>query len=94
MTRALTVYQGKLETRMEQNNFEQALLNACSHVPEKHRNTILHIVEILARELKEPQEERNKATYDVDRHREIRRLTSSIQGSLASEVSAERDERG
>jgi hypothetical protein len=79
---------------MEQNNFEQALLNVCSHVSEKHRNTILHIVEILARDLKEPQEERNKVTYDVDRHREIRRLTSSIQGSLASEVSAERDERG
>jgi len=79
---------------MEQNNFEQALLNVCSHVPEKHRKTILHIVEILAWELQEPQEEKNKVNYDVDRHREIRRLTSSIQGSLASEVSAERDERG
>lgn len=79
---------------MEQNNFEQALLNVCSHVPEKHRNTVLNIIEILARELQEPQEEKNKITYDVERHREIRRLTSSIQGSLASEVSAERDERG
>ena len=79
---------------MEQSNFEQALLNVCSHVPEKHRNTILHIVELLTRELQEPQEEKNKTTYDVERHREIRRLTSSIQGSLASEVSAERDERG
>jgi hypothetical protein len=79
---------------MEQDNFEQTLLNVCSHVPKKHRNTILHIVEILARELQEPQEEKNKVTYNVDRHREIRRLTSSIQGSLASEVSAERDEHG
>lgn len=79
---------------MEQHNFEQALLQVCSHIPEKHRKTILHIVGVLAWELREPQEEQTKVHYDVDRHREIRRLTSSIQGSLASEVSAERDERG
>jgi hypothetical protein len=37
----------------------------------------------------------NYAKLDtIERHQEIRRLTASIQGSLAEEVVAERDERG
>jgi hypothetical protein len=41
----------------------------------------------------EPVEQRS-LSYSIERHREIRRLTASIQGSLAEAVVAERDERG
>ena len=79
---------------MEQSNFAEALVAVCNNVPEKHRSAVLHIVEILARQLQEPQAEEGKGAYDVERHREVRRITASIRGSLASAVSAEREERG
>jgi len=79
---------------MEQNNFAEALAGVCSNVPEKHRSAVLRIVEILARQLQEPHAGVAKGAYDVERHREVRRLTASIRGSLASAVRAEREERG
>jgi hypothetical protein len=79
---------------MEQNNFAEALVAACNNVPEKHRRAVLHIVEILARQLREPQAGVVKGAYDIERHREVRRLSASIRGSLASAVIAEREERG
>lgn len=79
---------------MEHNNFAEALVAVCNNVPEKHRSAVLHIVEILTRQLQEPQAGIAKGAYDVERHREVRRLTASIRGSFASAVIAEREERG
>jgi len=79
---------------MEQTSFEQAVLTVLRQVPEKQRATILKIVQTLVRELKEPEPTDEKKQYSVERHREIRRLTATIRGSLAEAISAERDERG
>ena len=79
---------------MEQTSFEQAVLTALRQVPEKQRVTILKIVQTLVRELKELEPADGKKQYSVGRHREIRRLTATIRGSLAAVISAERDERG
>jgi hypothetical protein len=60
---------------MEQKNFAEAIVAVCNNAPEKHRSAVLHIVEILAQQLQEPQTEEEKDAYGVERHREVRRLT-------------------
>ena len=79
---------------MDQKNFAAALVAVCHNGPEKYRRAVLPIDELLARQLQEPQAEEAKVAYDVERHRAVRRVTASIRGSLASTVSAEREERG
>jgi hypothetical protein len=80
---------------MDQQSFEQAVLTVLRQVPEQQRLSILEVVQTLVREhLKlEPAGHRTQS-YSVEHHREIRRLTASLQGSLAEAVAAERDERG
>lgn len=79
---------------MEQTPFEKAVLAALRQVPEKQQGTIVKIVQTLVQDFKEPQPTDGKNQYSVERHREIRRLTATIQNSMAAAISAERDERG
>ena len=79
---------------MEQAFFEQAVLAAIRQVPKEQRLAILKIVQTLVWELKEPEPQDGKRPYSVEQHREIRKLTATIRGSLAATISVERDERG
>ena len=79
---------------MERGSFEQALLALIRRVPEEKRMAILHTVQLLVgRHLDLDGEERQRP-YSIERHREVRRLTATIRGSLAAAIAAERDERG
>ena len=79
---------------MEHRSFEQALLTLIRKVPEEKRMAILHTVQLLVgRHLDLDQEDRQRP-YSIERHREVRRLTATIRGSLAAAIAAERDERG
>jgi len=83
------------ELPMEQQSFEQAVLAVLRQVPEQERISILKIVQTLVREhLKAERAGHRSQSYSIEHHQEIRRLTASIQGSLAEAVAAERDERG
>jgi hypothetical protein len=83
------------ELSMEQQAFEQAILAVLRQVPEQQRISILRIVQtLIAEHLKSEPAELRSQSYSIEHHREIRRLTASIQGSLAEVVVAERDERG
>jgi hypothetical protein len=79
---------------MEQTPAEQAIMNALRDVPAKQRDAILQIVCALVRELKEAARPDGQPRYSVERHRSVRRLTATVEGSLAAAISAERDERG
>ena len=80
---------------MDQQSFEQAVLTALRQIPEQQRMAILKIVQTLVREhLKSEPAGHRSQPYSIEHHREIRRLTASIRGSLAEAVVAERDERG
>jgi hypothetical protein len=79
---------------MEQGDFEQALLALIRRVPEQQRMAILHTVQLLVGRHLEPHWEDGQKPYSIERHREVRRLTATIHGSLAAAVAAERDERG
>jgi hypothetical protein len=76
---------------MEQQSFEQAVLAVLRQVPEQQRMSILRIVQTLVREhLKSEPAGLRSQSYSIEHHREIRRLTASIQDSLAEAVDAER----
>lgn len=79
---------------MDQESFEQAILAVLREVPEQHRMPILAMVQGLVKEQIHHKTSPTRPTYSVERHREIRRLTATIRGSLAEAISAERDERG
>jgi hypothetical protein len=79
---------------MDQESFEQAILAVLREVPEQHRIPILAMVQSLVKEQIYHKTPPTRPTYSVERHREIRRLTATIRGSLAEAISAERDERG
>ena len=80
---------------MEQESFEEAVLAVLRQVPEQQRISILKIMQTLVGEhLKSEPAGLRSQSYSIEHHREIRRLTASIQGSLAEAVVAERDERG
>jgi len=79
---------------MEQQVFEQAVLDILHQVPVQHRESVLTEVQTLVNERKKSGEMAEKRRFNVDRHRTLRQLTATIRGSLADAVSAERDERG
>ena len=79
---------------MEQGSFEQALLALIRRVPEEKRLAILHTVQLLVGRHLERDGEAGQRPYSIERHREVRRLTATIRGSLAAAIAAERDERG
>jgi hypothetical protein len=79
---------------MDQESFEQAILTVLREVPEQHRMPILAMVQGLVKEQIHQKTPPTRPTYSVERHREIRRLTATIRGSLAEAISAERNERG
>ena len=79
---------------MEHRSFEQALLALIRKVPEEKRMAILHTVQLLVGRHLEPDWEDGQRPYSIERHREVRRLTATIRGSLATTIAEERDERG
>ena len=79
---------------MEQGAFEQALLALIRRVPEEKRMALLHTVQLLVGRHLELDEEDGQRSYNLEPHREVRRLTVTIRGSLAAAIAAERDERG
>ena len=79
---------------MEQGSFEQALLALIRRAPEEKRMAILHTVQLLVGRHLEFDREDGQMPYSIERHREVRRLTATIRGSLAAAIAAERDERG
>jgi hypothetical protein len=79
---------------MEQENFEKALLALVRKVPERQRMAILHTVQLLVGRHLELNWKDGQRPYSIERHREVRRLTATIRGSLAAAIAAERDERG
>jgi hypothetical protein len=79
---------------MEQECFEQALLALIRRVPEEKRMPILHTVQLLVGRHPELDGEDGHRPYSLERHREVRRLTATIRGSLAAAIAVERDERG
>jgi hypothetical protein len=79
---------------MEQGSFEQALLALIRRVPEEKRMALLHAVQLLVGRRLEIDKEDGQRSYNLERHREVRRLTATIRGSLAAAIAAERDERG
>jgi hypothetical protein len=79
---------------MEQGSFEQALLALIRRVPEEKRMALLHTVQLLVGRHLELDEEDGQRPYNLERHREVRRLTATIRGGLAAAIAAERDERG
>jgi phosphatidylinositol kinase/protein kinase (PI-3 family) len=83
------------EYSVDQQAFEQAVLTVLRQIPEQQRMSILKFVQTLVQEhLKSEPDGHRSQSYSIEHHREIRRLTASIQGSLAEAVIAERDERG
>jgi hypothetical protein len=79
---------------MDQRSFEQALLALIRRVPEEKRMAILHTVQLLVGRHLDLDREDGQKPYSIERHREVRRLTATIRGSLAEAIAAERDERG
>ena len=79
---------------MEHRSFEQALLALIRKVPEEKRMVILHTVQLLVGRHLDLDREDGQRPYSIERHREVRRLTATIRGSLAAAIAAERDERG
>jgi hypothetical protein len=78
---------------MDQESFEQAILAVLRDVPEQHRISLLAMVQGLVKEQIQHKTPPTRPTYSVERHREIRRLTATIRGSLVEAISAERNER-
>ena len=79
---------------MDQASFEQANLAAMRHVPVEQRGNILDILQTVVQQLRATVPGNGAARYDIHQHREIRKLTSTIRGSLVAAVSTDRDERG
>jgi hypothetical protein len=79
---------------MEQQVFEQAVLDLLHQVPVQYRDLVLTDVQTLVNELKKSSAGVEERQFDTERHRALRRLTATIQGRLADAVAAERDERG
>jgi hypothetical protein len=76
---------------MDQESFEQAMLAVLRRVPEQQRMSILKILQTSVGEhLKSERTGHRTRSYSIAQHREIRRLTTSIQGSLAEAVDVER----
>jgi hypothetical protein len=78
---------------MDQESFEQAILAVLRDVPEQHHISLLAMVQGLVKEQIQHKTPPTRPTYSVERHREIRRLTATIRGSLVEAISAERNER-
>ena len=79
---------------MDQASFEQAILEVLYPVPEQHRVTILALVQDFVKEQIHLKTKPTKLAYSVERHQEIRKLTTTIRGTLAEAITAEREERG
>ena len=79
---------------MEQRVFEQAVLDILHQVPGQHRESVLTDVNTLVHELRKSGDLVEKRQFNVERHRALRQLISTISGNLSAAVSAERDERG
>lgn len=78
------------KSAMDQASFEQAILAALRSVPAEQRGSILDILQAAVQKLRAAVPGNGTARYNVERHREIRRLTSTIRGGLAASISAER----
>jgi hypothetical protein len=79
---------------MERGSFEQALLALIRRAPAEKRMAILQTVQLLVGRHPELDGEDRQRSYSLEQHREVRRLTATIRGSLAAAIAAERDERG
>jgi hypothetical protein len=79
---------------MDQASFEQAILEVLHQVPEQHRVTILALVQDFVKEQIHLKTKPTEPAYSVERHQEIRKLTTTIRGTLAEAITAEREERG
>ena len=79
---------------MDQASFEQAILEVLHQVPEQHRVTILALVQDFVKEQIHLKTKPTKPAYSVERHQAIRKLTTTIRGTLAEAITAEREERG
>jgi hypothetical protein len=79
---------------MDQESFEQAIIAMLRQVPERQRMTILAMVQDFVRRQVHANMIPKKSTYNVERHREIRKLTASIHGTLAEAIAAEREKCG
>ena len=75
---------------MEQGSFEQTLLALIRRVPEQQRMAILQTVQLLVGRHLELDGGDGQRPYSIERHREVRRLTATIRGSLAAAIAAER----
>ena len=63
-------------------------------LPPGRWSAVLHILQTLVSEMKEPERIDGRTRYNIERHRAVRALTATIDGDLAAAISAERDERG
>ena len=79
---------------MDQASFEQAIIEVLYQVPEQHRVTILALVQDFVKEQIHLKTKPTKPAYSVERHQEIRKLTTTIRGTLAEAITEEREERG
>jgi hypothetical protein len=76
---------------MDQESFEQAIIAVLRQVPKLHRMTVLAMVQDFVRRKVRDNMIPKAPAYNVERHREIRKLTASIHGTLAEAVAAERE---
>lgn len=79
---------------MEQTSFEQAVMETLRQLPPGRWSAVLHILQTVVNEMKEPEHVDGRARYNIERHRAVRALTATIDGNLAATISPERDERG
>jgi hypothetical protein len=79
---------------MDQESFEQDIFAVLRQVPEQHRMAILTMLQDVVKEQFHGKTELTKPAYSVERHQEIRKMTTTIRGTLAEAITAEREERG
>ena len=79
---------------MDQASFVQAILEVLHQVPEQHRVTVLVLVQDFVKEQIHLKTKPTKPAYSVERHQELRKLTTTIRGTLTEAITAEREERG
>jgi hypothetical protein len=92
----LSIVNGHFTTKevvryMDQESFEQAMIAVLRQVPEGQRMTVLAMVQDFVRGKVRDNMIPKTLAYNVERHREIRKLTASIHGALAEAVAAERE---
>jgi hypothetical protein len=79
---------------MDQELFEQDIFAVLCQVPEQHRMAILTMLQDVVKEQFHGKTKPTKPVYSVEHHQEIRKLTTTIRGTLAEVITAEREDRG